>query len=599
MPLPIEDYALIGDCETAALVGRDGSIDWLCFPRFDSDACFAALLGTPENGRWLIAPKGAVTKTRRRYRENTLILETDFETEEGAVTLIDFMPIRTDKPDLVRQVVGRRGKVPMCVELVIRFDYGSVVPWVRRTDDGMVAIAGPDLLHLVSDVRLHGEKFRSVGEFTVAQGERVSFVLTWSRSHLSLDGHKLDVDDAITATEKAWHEWSSKCTYEGPYCDAVVRSLITLKAMTYRPTGGIVAAATTSLPEHIGGVRNWDFRYCWVRDASFTLFALMRSGYFDEAKAWREWLLRAVAGKPSQLHIMYGVAGERRLPELTLDWLPGYENSTPVRIGNAAHDQFQLDVFGEIMDAMHLARAGGLQNNSDAWRVERTLLEHLESVWTEPDEGIWEVRGPRRHFTHSKLMAWVAMDRAIKDIERYGLKGPVDRWRRLRKQMHEEICERGFDRKQNAFVQYYGGKELDASLLVLPLVGFLPADDPRVLGTLKAIEDQLLWDGFVLRYTTESGVDGLPPGEGAFLLCTYWLVDNYALQGRMEEARELFDRLLAIRNDVGLLAEQYEPDLKRQLGNFPQAFSHIGLINSARAITKHELPDDHSAAQAR
>jgi len=590
MALPIEDYGLIGDCETVALVGKDGSIDWLCFPRFDSAACFAALLGTPENGRWLIAPQGEIVATHRKYREGTLILETDFETAEGAVTLIDCMPVRTDKPDLIRQVVGRRGTVRMHTELIVRFDYGAIVPWVRKTERGLIAIAGPDLLHLASDVPLRGENFKSVGEFTVAEGERVSFILTWTPSHHP-QHHDLKPDAAIEWTEKWWLEWSGKCTYQGPYRDAVQRSLITLKALTYAPTGGIVAAATTSLPELLKGSRNWDYRYCWVRDATFTLYALMTNGYFDEAKAWREWLLRAVAGKPSQLNIMYGVGGERRLTEIVLDWLPGYEGSLPVRIGNAAWEQFQLDVFGEIMAALNLARRGGLQSTNDAWRVERTLIEHLETVWNEPDEGIWEVRGPRRHFTHSKVMAWVALDRAIRDCDRYGLEGPLDRWRALRQTIHDEICAKGFDKKQNTFVQYYGGTDLDASLLMLPLVGFLPHDDPRVRGTLLAIEKNLMREGFLQRYTPHSGVDGLPGAEGTFLLCTYWLADNYALQGRMDEARRLFERMLSIRNDLGLLAEQYEPTLNRQLGNFPQAFSHIGLINTARNLGRMEGPN--------
>lgn len=589
MPLLIEDYALIGDCQTVALAGKDGSIDWLCFPRFDSGACFAALLGGPENGRWLIAPKGPVKETRRRYRDGTLILETDFETDEGAVTLIDCMPIRSDQPDVVRQVIGRRGQVPMHTELVIRFDYGSVVPWVRRTETGLVAVAGPELLHLVSDVECHGENFKTVGEFTVSEGQRRSFVLTWAPS-TQKQFHALDPEEAIRETEQWWRDWSGRCTYQGPYREAVLRSLITLKALTYAPTGGLVAAATTSLPEAIGGVRNWDYRFCWVRDATFTLYALMMNGYFEEAKAWREWLLRAVAGNPSQLNIMYGLAGERRLTELVLPWLAGYENSKPVRIGNAAHEQFQLDVFGEIMDALHLARTGGLQTSTDAWRVESTLLHHLETVWNEPDEGIWEVRGPRRHFTHSKLMAWVALDRAIKDCERFGLHGPLDRWRLLRGTIHQEICEKGFDRGQNAFTQYYGGSNLDASLLMMALVGFLPPSDPRLRGTVEAIERRLLRDGFLLRYTDDGSVDGLPPGEGAFLMCTFWLADNYALLGRHEEARQTFERLLAIRNDVGLLAEQYDTRRQRQLGNFPQAFSHVGLINTARNLTQAECP---------
>lgn len=592
----IEGYALLGDCQTAALVGRNGSIDWLCCPRFDSPACFAALLGTPEHGRWLIAPRGDVTATRRRYRDGTLVLETDFETAEGAVTLIDCMPLRGDGLDVLRQVVGRRGTVAMHAELIVRFDYGSVVPWVRRTNNGIVAIAGPDLLHLASDVPMHGENFKTVGDFSVAEGQRVSFVLTWTPSS-EPQHHHWDPDQGIAYTETWWRDWSSRCTYQGLYREAVLRSLITLKALTFAPTGGIVAAPTTSLPEALGGVRNWDYRYCWVRDATFTLYALMMNGFFEEAKAWREWLLRAVAGMPSQLNIMYGLAGERRLTELVLDWLPGYENSKPVRIGNAAYAQFQLDVYGEIMDALHLARSSGLQTSTDAWRVERTLLEHLETCWAEPDEGIWEVRGPRRHFTHSKLMAWVAFDRAVKDCERFGLTvpspGTVDRWRMRRQTIHDEICTRGFDARIGAFTQSYGSPALDASLLMMPLVGFLPASDPRIKGTVAAIERELLWDGLVLRYKDGGQVDGLPPGEGCFLMCTFWLADCYALLGRTEEAQALFERLLSIRNDVGLLAEQYEPRLQRQLGNFPQAFSHIGLINTARNLTQAECPAEH------
>ena len=581
----IEDYALIGDCHTAALVARNGSIDWLSFPRFDSGACFAALLGTEENGRWLVTPAGTIRRIQRRYREGTLVLETDYETDDGAVTLIDCMPPRSHEPDLVRVVVGRRGRVSMQMQLIIRFDYGSIVPWVRRTVYGIRAVGGPDTLDLQSAVPLRGENFRTEAEFTVAEGERVPFVLMWHPS-FDLTHSAVDAEQVITHTEGWWKEWSNRCTYSGPWREAVLRSLITLKALTYAPTGGIVAAPTTSLPEQLGGVRNWDYRYCWVRDATFTLYALMLGGYTDEACAWREWLLRAVAGKPSQLNIMYGLAGERRLTELELDWLPGYENSAPVRIGNAAWQQFQLDVYGELMDAMHLARRAKLEPNENAWRVPRALMDFLESCWNEPDEGIWEMRGPRRHFTHSKIMAWVAVDRMIKAVERFGMEGPAERWRNLRDTMRQEIFEKGFDRERNTFVQYYGGTDLDASLLMIPLVGFLPASDARVKGTVAAIERELVAGGFVLRYPTKKDVDGLPPGEAPFLACSFWLADNYAMLGRQQDAVKLFERLLELRNDVGLLAEEYDPAKGRLLGNFPQAFSHISLVNTAYNLSR-------------
>ncbi|MGH9321417.1 MAG: glycoside hydrolase family 15 protein [Vicinamibacteria bacterium] len=589
MPARIEDYALIGDCQTAALVCRDGSIDWLCFPRFDSGACFAALLGTRENGRWLLAPSGEVRATRRRYRDETLVLETEFETDTGSVTVVDCMPPRSERVDLVRVVVGRRGRVAMRTEIAIRFDYGWLVPWVRREGSGIVAVAGPDMLHLQSDVPLRGENFHTVGDFEIEEGESRAFVLTWHPSYQPSPG-PIDGPQAVRDTEKWWRKWASRCTFESEWRDAVVRSLITLKALTYAPTGGMVAAATTSLPELIGGVRNWDYRYCWIRDATFTLYALLMNGYRDEARAWREWLLRAIAGKASQLSIMYGVAGERRLTELELEWLPGYEGSRPVRIGNAAHEQFQLDVFGEIADTLHLARRVGLSTSADGWRVERSLLDFLESRWQEPDEGIWEMRGPRRHFTHSKLMAWVAFDRAARDVEKFGLEGPVERWRALRDEIHAEVCAKGYDAELSAFVQYYGGKNLDASLLMMCQVGFLPPTDPRVAGTIAAIERFLADDGFVRRYSAGGDVDGLPHGEGAFLLCTFWLADNYALLGRTEDARRLFERLLSIRNDVGLLSEEYDPRAGRLLGNFPQAFSHVGLVNTARNLSRMEGP---------
>jgi GH15 family glucan-1,4-alpha-glucosidase len=585
----IEDYALIGDCHTAALVARNGSIDWLCFPRFDSGACFAALLGTEEHGCWALSPAGEVREIRRGYHDATLVLETEYETAAGVVSIIDCMPPRSKEADLVRIVVGKRGQVPMRMQLVLRPDYGSIVPWVRRTKTGICAVAGPDTLALQTDVNLRNENFRTEAEFTVAAGQRVHFVLTWLPSH-DADGATVDAETLLAQTEQWWREWSGRCTYKGHYREHVIRSLVTLKALTYAPTGGIVAAPTTSLPEWLGGIRNWDYRYCWVRDATFTLYALMLAGYTAEAAAWRDWLLRAVAGKPSQMNIMYGLAGERRLPEMELGWLSGYEGSAPVRIGNAAWEQFQLDVYGELMDALHLARRGGLMPDENAWRVERALVNHLESCWSEPDNGIWEMRGPKRHFTHSKVMAWVAVDRMVKAVENHGLQGPVDRWRGLRATIHDEVCRHGFDRARNTFVQYYGGTELDASLLMIVLVGFLPPGDPRIKGTVEAIERDLVEESFVLRYRTQPKVDGLPPGEAAFLPCSFWLADNLALLGRREDARLLFERLLALCNDVGLLAEEYDPARKRLLGNFPQAFSHVALVNTASNLSQSQGP---------
>lgn len=589
MALRIEDYALIGDCQTAALVGRDGSIDWLCIPRFDSGACFAALLGKPEHGRWLLAPAGDICRVSRRYRPETLVLETDFETDDGAVTIVDCMPPRSRVLDLVRVVIGRRGRVRMQMQLIIRFDYGSIVPWVRRTSYGLRAVAGPDTLVLHTPVETHGEDMTTTAQFTVAEGEHVPFVLMWSNS-VEECPKQIDAEEIIRSTEEWWQEWSGRCTYRGRYREQVLRSLITLKALTYAPTGGMVAAPTTSLPEQIGGVRNWDYRYCWVRDATMTLYALMGGGYMDEAKNWRQWLLRAIAGTPSQVNIMYGLAGERRLTELELDWLPGYENSKPVRIGNAAHKQFQLDVFGELMDVLHQARRMGMNLDENAWRVEKSMLQFLRSVWREPDEGIWEVRGPRRHFTHSKIMAWVAVDRMIKSAQQFGLDGPIEEWRSLRSEIHDEVCRRGFNEQQNAFVQHYGGQELDASLLMIPFVGFLPISDERVRGTISAIERRLASDGFVARYHTRPDLDGLPPGEGAFLPCSFWLVDALALMGREDEARLRFERLLGLCNDVGLLSEEYEPRSRRLTGNFPQAFSHVALINSACNLCLRDGP---------
>jgi GH15 family glucan-1,4-alpha-glucosidase len=579
----IEDYGMIGDCHTAALVARDGSIDWLCLPSFDSAACFAALLGDSENGRWLIAPDCEIKKVTRKYRDDTLILETTFETEGGTVTLVDLMTPATETPDLIRLVVGVRGTVPMRMELSLRFDYGSVVPWVRSNGSGIVAIAGPDTVHLRTPVKLEGENFKTTARFTISAGEKIPFDLCWYASHRD-EPNPLDVEKAIAETEAWWREWVGRCKFEGRSKAAVIRSLITLKALTYAPTGAIVAAPTTSLPELIGGVRNWDYRFCWVRDATLSLRAMVIAGYLDEARAWREWLVRAVAGKPSELNIVYGLRGERRLTELELPWLPGYEHSKPVRTGNAAYNQVQLDVYGEIIDTLYLCRQAGLQRDKDmSPGIGVALIEHLEGAWQEPDEGIWEVRGPRRNFTHSKMMAWVAMDRAVKSVEQGWLTDvPVDSWRKIRDQIHNDVCTQGFDRELNSFVQFYGSKHLDASLLMMAIVGFLPAKDPRLVGTVAAIEKHLLSkDGYVNRYTIDPAVDGIPHGEAAFLPCTFWLADNYAFQGRVDEARETFDRVLAIRNDLGLLSEEYDPVDKRLLGNFPQAFSHFGMVNTA------------------
>jgi GH15 family glucan-1,4-alpha-glucosidase len=560
-------------------------MDWLCLPRFDSPACFAALLGTPENGRWKIAPAGKVQSVRRHYRDGTLVLETDFETPDGEVRLVDCMPLRSAAPDVVRIIEGRRGSVQMRMDLTIRFDYGSIVPWVRHVERGIRAVAGPDTLYCRSSAALRGENLHTVADFTVAEGQRVGFVLTWCHTHHH-EPAECDPEHSVEQTEAWWHEWSSRCTYQGEWRDAVIRSLITLKALTYASTGGIVAAATTSLPEVIGGVRNWDYRHCWLRDATFTLYALIVGGYTQEADAWRQWLVNAVAGTPDDINIMYGLAGERRLTEINLEWLQGYENSKPVRTGNAAYAQHQLDVYGEVMDALYVARRHGLTPDENAWRVQRAMMQFLETDWQMPDEGIWEVRGPRRQFTHSKVMAWVAADRAVKGVEELGYSGDVDRWRKLRGEIHSQICREGFNADVNSFVQYYGSREPDASLLMLPLVGFLPATDPRMIGTIDYIQKLLVRDGLVDRYLTHPDVDGLPPGEGSFLLCTFWLADNLSLQGRQHEARAIFERLLNIRNDVGLLSEQYDPVGRRLLGNFPQAFSHVGLINTARNLTR-------------
>jgi GH15 family glucan-1,4-alpha-glucosidase len=592
MPSRIEDYALLGDCQSAALVGKDGSIDWLCLPRFDSPACFAALLGGTDNGRWQIRPVGDVLETHRRYREDTMILETEVRTADGTVTVIDFMPIRTEVPDLVRIVVGKQGAVRMRAELVIRFDYGSVVPWVTHIDGGIQAIAGPDLLRLVTPAPLAVQDMNTVSEFVVHAGQTVPFVLSWSPSHRRLP-KCIDAQHALEETEAAWRHWSQKCDYQGEHSAIVRRSLLTLKMLTYKPTGGIVAAVTTSLPERLGGVRNWDYRYCWLRDATFTLYALMTTGYVDEARAWRDWLLRAIAGERAAIQILYGIQGERRMTETEIPWLAGYEGSKPVRIGNAAFEQRQLDVYGEVVDALHFSRRVGIQNMDAAWPLETKLLEFVEGAWMEPDEGIWEVRGPRRHFTHSKVMAWVAIDRAIRTVEQFGGKGPVDRWRRTRAEIHQAVCRDGFDAELGSFVQYFGAKELDASLLMIPLVGFLPAHDPRVAGTVRAIERGLMNDGFVMRYTTKPDVDGLPQGEGVFLACSFWLADNYILLGRKADAKALFDRVVALSNDVGLLSEQYDPASRRLLGNFPQAFSHVALVNTAYNLARPEGPAQH------
>jgi len=590
MPGRIEDYALIGDCQTAALVGRDGSIDWLCWPRFDSGACFAALLGGPEHGRWLLAP-AAPARSRRQYRHDTLILETEFETDEGLVVVIDFMPIRTEVCDVVRIVAGRRGRVAMRMELTLRFDYGRSVPWVTRLPegDGLCAVSGPHMAVLRTPVAHHGKGQSTIAEFSVGEGELVPFVLAHTASHLPAPG-SIDPIAALEATESYWQAWAAKCCICGPHAAMARRSLITLKALTHAPTGGIVAAPTTSLPEQFGGVRNWDYRYCWLRDATFTLLSLMNAGYYDEARAWREWMLRAVAGNPDQAQIMYGVAGERNLPEWTLDWLPGHEGAKPVRVGNAAAAQLQLDVYGEVMDALHQGRKGGLFSDGPAWAVQLELIEHVARIWDRPDHGIWEVRGERQHFVHSKVMAWVAVDRAVKSVEQFGLEGPVAKWRTLRRGIHDDICRNGFDASLGSFVRSYGSKELDASLLLMPLTGFLPHDDPRMRGTVEAIRRDLLWDGLVLRYRSDIAQDGLPPGEGVFVACTFWLADNLALQGRHDEAQEVFMRAVGLCNDVGLLAEEYDPVAARMCGNFPQALSHVALVNTVLNLDREPRP---------
>jgi GH15 family glucan-1,4-alpha-glucosidase len=587
----IEDYALIGDEQTAALVGLDGSVDWLCLPRFDSAACFARLLGDDENGHWRIAPKGADRCTRRAYRPGTLVLDTEWETDEGSVRVTDLMPQRHRAPDVVRVVEGLGGRVTVRSTLRLRFDYGSIVPWMRRADGHRVAVAGPDSAWLRSEpeVRTWGEAFGTHSEFSVAKGEKVAFVLTWHPSHEPRPP-LVDPYEALEHSVADWQAWAARCRYEGPYREAVVRSLITLKALTYAPTGGIVAAATTSLPEDLGGVRNWDYRFCWLRDSTLTLGALLACGYQEEAEAWRNWLLRAVAGDPADLQIMYGLAGERRLPEFELPWLSGFGGSRPVRIGNEAVKQLQLDVYGEVMDSLSLARRAGLPAKPHMWSMQKVLLDFLGSSWRQPDEGLWEVRGGRRDFVHSKVMVWVAADRAVRTMEDHPeLRGDLDGWRALRAEVHREVCAKGYDPERNTFTQFYGSRELDAALLLIPRVGFLPPDDPRVVGTIDAVRDELGHDGLVHRYSAgESPVDGLPGGEGTFLACSFWLADALHLTGRTKEARELFERLVGLANDVGLLSEEYDPVAGMQLGNFPQAFSHIGLVNTALALFGEE-----------
>jgi len=583
----IEDYALVGDLQTAALVGRDGSVDWCCFPRFDSGACFAALLGTPDNGRWLLAPDEEIRRSSRRYRHDTLILETVFETESGAVRAVDFMPPRGEAPDIVRIVEGLEGEVPIRSELVIRFDYGSIVPWVHRVDDALVAIAGPDALCFRTPVETHGENMTTVSEFVLHQGERIPFVLTWFPSHRDIPD-QIDPAQALDDTEEYWLGWANECGHFGDYHDEIHQSLLALKALTYAPTGGLVAAPTTSLPELVGGVRNWDYRFCWLRDATLTLVAMLNAGYKEEAIKWRSWLLRAVAGSPEDVQIMYGIGGERRLEERELDWLGGYERSQPVRVGNAASEQLQLDVYGEVIDALYQTRAHGAEPDDNIWSLTSMLLEWLEDGWRQEDSGIWEVRGPRRHFTHSKVMAWVAFDRAVRYHDCFGREGPFERWAALRDEIHAQVVARSWCEEKQAFAQSYDSDRLDAAVLLMPLVGFLPADDPRVVSTVAAIRRELSHDGLLLRYLPEDGgaVDGLPPGEGVFLPCSFWLASVLALQGEQDQARELFERLLDLRNDVGLLAEEYDPVGKRQLGNFPQAFTHLALVGTALALAE-------------
>jgi GH15 family glucan-1,4-alpha-glucosidase len=593
MAAHIEDYALIGDCETAALVGRGGSIDWLCWPRFDSAACFAALLGSEDNGRWLIETCDRAPRLSRRYREQTLILETEIETGDGAATIIDFMPPREKSSDVVRLVYGRRGELAMQTELVVRFDYGSMVPWVTRLEDGALrAVKGPDMVVLRTQVPLYGEKFKTVGKFRIAAGQVIPFVLTYGASHLS-PPPCIDPFEALDRTEAFWWNWASRARPTSQWSDPIIRSLLTLKSLTHRPTGAIVASPTTSLPERLKGQRNWDYRFCWLRDATFTLLTLMNAGYFEDAMAWRQWLLRAVAGDANRVQIMYGVTGEHRLPEWEVPWLDGFGGAKPVRAGNAAAQQLQIDVFGEVMDAIYHGRRGKLTVDDNGWNLQRSLVEHLQTIWEQPDHGIWEIRGDRQCFTHSRVMAWVAFDRAVRTIEQFHTDGPVERWRALRDEIHDEVCRLGFDPDVGAFVQAYGSTHLDASALLIPLVGFLPPQDVRIRSTVEAIQRHLLLDGLVMRYDTAARVDGLPPGEGIFLPCSFWLADNLLLLGRRQEALALFERLLSLRNDVGLLSEEYDPRSKRLLGNFPQALSHIALVNTAYQLISAAFHSRH------
>jgi GH15 family glucan-1,4-alpha-glucosidase len=593
----IEDYGLIGDCATAALVGRDGSIDWLCWPAFDSDACFASLLGTREHGRWQIAPAEEITKTSRRYWDNTLILETRFETPDGAVAVIDFMPPRGHASDVVRLVRGITGRVKLRMELIIRFGFGTGIHWVKRTEgNALLAICGPDMTVLRTEVQTRGEDMTTLADFEVGAGETIPFVLTYGPSHLPVP-EPIDPAQALKDTEDFWTEWSGRCTYEGLQRDLVLRSLITLKALTYRPTGGIVAAPTTSLPEIPAGPKNWDYRFCWLRDATFTLLALMNSGYTEEASEWHNWLLRAVAGSPDDMQIMYGIMGQRRLLEWEADWLPGYEGAQPVRIGNAAHAQLQLDVYGELIDAFHQARMAKLKLDDDSWALECAVLEHLAKVWDQPDHGIWERRGDGRHYVSSKVLTWVGFDRGIKSAEKFGFEAPLERWRALRDAIHREVCEKGFDREQNTFVESYGSQLLDASILLLPAVGFLPPADPRVCGTIAAIEKYMMQDGFVLRHDPREPVDAPQPIEGAFLACTLWLADAHVLSGAIDKARVLFDRVVAVANDLGLLAEEFYVADRRQIGNFPQALTHIALINTAHNLSDAMKPVEKPVMQ--
>ena len=590
MSTPIEDYGIIGNTYTAALVSRGGSIDWLCLPRFDSESVFGALLGEPKHGRWLIEPAAEVVRCSRQYRKDTGILETQFETADGCVTLIDFIALSDgeDQIDVTRIVRGDRGRVPMRTELIMRFDYGRGVPWVRQHFGGLHAVAGPHALQFITPVELRGTPdLTTIGEFTVEAGEMVPFTMSWYPSHYTGFRYR-DPFERLLATETLWHAWSSQCNLQGPWRDAIIRSLITLRMLTYLPTGGILAAATTSLPEWIGGVRNWDYRFCWIRDATFTVYALLTSGYRSEARAWREWLLRAAAGHPSEMQIMYGLAGERRLPEFEINWLPGYENSRPVRIGNAAHEQLQLDVYGELIDALYACRRYGLESNPHSWQMVQKLLEYLETIWQQPDRGMWEIRGEPRHFTFSKMMCWVGFDRAIKGVDQLGLQGPRAHWEKVRAAIAADVLEKAYDPERNTFVQAYGSRDLDASLLLMPQLGLLPPEDPRVRGTVAAIERELMQDGLVLRYRTHPGADGLPPGEGVFLACSFWMANTLAQIGRRDEAVELFERLLDLRNDLGLMSEEYDPVSKRLLGNFPQAFSHTAIINTAAHLGELE-----------